>query len=293
MFIRPHPEAIAVLAKRLKRKELPPVTIALGVLCGGGLIVAADTRVVGADGSTFDATKVHSTVTESGCYVIANSTADGNAANTLIPHILRDLEQMDPKTLIEVEDVLINRMTRWVSAFSTAPVIQMVVGAFVDSVAGGGLALYFCEPPNTVRRHTWSDDSYGYVAVGTGASATDPLYRSLFSRMAPPRTRLLEISYLMYRAKKDYGAFCGGRTNAVLLKTEHVPPIHVLPLDMKFAEDMGRGLDVLLRMAANAVVSQTDERIEVFSQRVDTVIAYQSREYREMKFHSLGGEEIT
>ena len=97
----------------------------------------------------------------------------------------------------------------------------------------------------------------------------------------------------MYRAKKDYGAFCGGRTNAVLLKTEHVPPIHVLPLDMKFAEDMGRGLDVLLRMAANAVVSQTDERIEVFSQRVDTVIAYQSREYREMKFHSLGGEEIT
>ena len=35
---------------------------------------------------------------------------------------------MDPKTLIEVEDVLINRMTRWVSAFSTAPVIQMVVG---------------------------------------------------------------------------------------------------------------------------------------------------------------------
>ena len=92
MFIRPHPEAIAVLAKRLKRKELPPVTIALGVLCGGGLIVAADTRVVGADGSTFDATKVHSTVTRvSGCYVIANSTADGNAANTLIPHILRDL----------------------------------------------------------------------------------------------------------------------------------------------------------------------------------------------------------
>lgn len=268
------------------------MTIALGVLCGGGLIVAADTRIVSADGATHDAMKVHSTMTASGSYVIANSTTDGNAANTLIPQIVRDLDQIDPKTLEEVEETLTNRMTRWAAVFATAPMIQMVVGAFVNSVAHGGLGLYFCEPPNTVTRHTWSDDSKGYVSVGTGATATDPLYRSLFSSMTSPRTRLLQISYLMYRAKKDYASFCGGKTNAVLLKAEHCPPIYITPFDMNLAEEMGYDFDFALRATASGIVSQTDEGVEAFSQYVAGAIVEHGRLYRQMKFHSISGEEI-
>src|ERR1035437_11022378 len=94
------------------------MTIAIGALCQDGLIVAADTRIVCSDGSTYDACKVSEAVTNHGAFVIANSADDGNAATTLVSQIMADFKSIDPKTLMEAEDTVINRMTVFSAAFT-------------------------------------------------------------------------------------------------------------------------------------------------------------------------------
>ena len=73
------------------------MTIGIGMYCEEGLIVAADTQLAMTDGSTRMGKKVHQAIADSGVYVTANATEDGNAANTLIPDILTDLQNQDPK----------------------------------------------------------------------------------------------------------------------------------------------------------------------------------------------------
>ena len=62
---------------------------------------------------------------------------------------------------------------------------------------------------------------------------------------------------------------------------------------MRFAETQGDAFDFVLRMAAGAMISQTEEQVGAFSQAVATAIVEQGRAYRGTKFHSLSGEEIT
>jgi hypothetical protein len=79
------------------------MTIAIGALCSDGLIVAADTLVVMSDGATSIVVKVHTGMSPTSSFVIANATEDGNAANTLIPDIISELEQGDPQSLSDAE----------------------------------------------------------------------------------------------------------------------------------------------------------------------------------------------
>src|SRR6516162_9632019 len=82
------------------------MTIALGALCAGGLIIAADTAIIADDGSKTYGLKVHQGMSKTGCYVIASATQDGNAAKTLTIQILDELEEQDPKTLARVEKIV-------------------------------------------------------------------------------------------------------------------------------------------------------------------------------------------
>ncbi len=238
------------------------MTIAIGRLCTEGLIIAADTRVVMSDGATSDAVKVHTDISPTGQFVIANATGDGNAANTLIPDILDELKRDDPQTLGAVETNVRATMARWVSQHPHgAPSIQMIFGAYVDRVvspdrrSGGGIGLYFCEPPNTMVKKEVVDDSRGYIAVGLGASITDPIFRLLFFAPDSFRTTLLQISYLMYHAKKDMASGCGGYTNAVFLKYGHRFPVWIDRACMTIAEQTGDYLDIYLRQTAWSVVA--------------------------------------
>jgi hypothetical protein len=275
------------------------MTIALGALCAGGLIIAADTAIIADDGSKTYGLKVHQGMSKTGCYVIASATQDGNAAKTLTIQILDELEEQDPKTLARVEKIVQEKMTAWAYAYSQSPPgIQMVFGAFVNCVSipgkniGGGLALYFCEPPNTIVRKHHTDDSSGYVAVGTGAAVTDPLFKTMFSSVASPSSRLKEISYLMYRAKKD-SALCDGHTNAVFLKDGYETPFWVTPIDMELAEKQGQRYDFLVRALAGAVFSQTDEAAaHKFAHHVADMTVSNGAPYRSIKFRTIDAREV-
>jgi hypothetical protein len=274
------------------------MTIALGTLCSSGLIVAADTNVVMSDGSKTQGCKVATAYGRTGSYVIANAAEDGNAANTLVGHILADLKNKQPDSLSAVESIVADRLTSWAGAFYKPPSIQLALGAMVakECIAGfpdeGGLGLYFCEPPNTVLRKGMFDDSRGYVAIGSGATYTDPIYKMLFSfAIKTQRKRLLEIAYLMYRAKKD-AAFCGGYTNAIWLKREHVEPVWIRATDMERAEAMGPSLDFLLNGTAAAVQQHTEESIKSFVGTLGEMVVNVGSNFRGLKFYSKDGEEI-
>jgi hypothetical protein len=275
------------------------MTIALGSLCAGGLIVAADTAIVLSDGSKAYGMKVQTKTSATGCYVLANCSEDGNAANTLGEQILTALEGEDPQTLSKAEKVVTKTMTQWSCAYMTGhPATQLVFGVFINKPenfwqnTGGGLGLYFCEPPNTILRKQANDDSRGYTAIGTGSAVTDPLYKTLFSNLNSASGRLRDIAYLMYRAKRD-NAYCDGYTTAVLLKNEYTDPIRITPLDMQVAENTSNLLDFVLRPCADAVLTpRDDEAFKKYSEFIVNLIHSNSARFAALKFHSLQGEEI-
>jgi len=233
-------------------------------------------------------------------FVIANATEDGNAANTLIPDIIGELEQDDPQNLFDAEINVRATMARWVSQHPHgAPPVQLILGIHVDRPQfpggrnGGGIELYFCEPPNTMVRKTALDDCRGYVAVGAGSVVTDPLYRALFGGPASTRARLLQISYLMYRAKKDMASACGGKTNAVILRCKHEYPIWVSNLQMDLAEMHGEHFDQVLGQSAWAMIGDfPPESEDDYLRKLIEVCRAVSHVYRNTRFPAWDGTEI-
>jgi len=272
------------------------MTLALGRICTGGLIIAADTKMTWDDGSTYDAIKVKSEVTDNGVYVIASSSVDGNAADTVVSQLMLDLRRIDPKSLIGVEQTVKAALTDWYSAFRGNPLVQLLVGVFIPPNPAfsnrHGLRLYFCEPPNTIARKMPSDSSRGYIAVGAGLKIADPLFKILFDSPVSPRVCLGQISYLMYRAKKDCGAYCGGQTDAVFLKETHAEPTWIKRLDMACAESFGPHLDKALGRTASAVISETEGADTKAVLDLASDISFQGLAYRRVQFHSRAGEEI-
>ena len=276
------------------------MTIAIGRLCTTGLIIATDTRMTWDDGSTYDATKIKSQMTNSGVYVIAHSSEDVNAAETLVSKINLNLGRIDPKSLIGVEDTLRDAMTDWYSPFqqspSGCPTVRLLVGVFLpsnpSSANADGLGLYFCEPPNTVARKMVSDSSMGYVALGAGLKVTDPLFHTLFETPASVAVCLGQISYLMYRAKKDCAAYCGGDTDAVFLKSEYVEPLWIERIDMAVAESFGSRIDKALARTTSAIIPESENADHKTILTLAGDIVGLGLAYRRMQFRSRTGAVI-
>lgn len=283
-----------------KSKRLPvrsnQMTIALGALCAGGVIVAADTRIV-TETATHNRCKVYSTAANSGSYAAACATGDENAAATLLPQIMEAVKCEDPKSLVAMEGLIVDRMTQYAYGFAGHELIKIefALGVCINTIAipgsnsGGGVALYYCEPPSTIRRHTQTDDSYGWAFAGCGGQAVDPFRRTLFHGGASCRARLNQIAYLMYRAKKDNGAFCGGTTNAVFVSDK--PPAWVSPGDMKNAEDNGEVFDFIVSMLAAGLVA-TPQDVGGYGGAIADAFVNSGKRIREQRFYSLGGVEL-
>src|SRR5579863_1022947 len=225
---------------KLPARKPNRMTIAIGMLCEGGLAIAADTQATNADGTTYDRAKVKAQKTAKGLFAAAFSGEDLNATEMLINDLLIDLNLLDPQSIFGVEDAIRNRMLQWSAIFQAKDerlYTGFVLGARVagNSVNPSKLALYFCEPPGKVFRQTM-EDTKGYVAVGAGCVVTDPLFRTLFGQSVSPRVCLGQLSYLMYRAKKDCRGACGGGTDAVLIMEDHEDPLWIEQPLMKQAE---------------------------------------------------------
>ena len=225
------------------------------MLCQGGIIVAADTQMTYMDGTTYDAVKVQTLTTTTGVFAIAYSCTDVNAAETLVSDILLDLKLTEPRSLAGFEDTVKNRMAQWSAVFTVKddrPVVTIIVGVRINPSEFG---LYLCEPPGTMVRKTFQN-SDGYVAAGAGIGVTDPMFRTLFGSPVAPRVCLAQLSYLMYRAKKDCRGACGGATDAVLLSADHPEPLWIQRALMKMAELRGVFLDKALARVASKILSR-------------------------------------
>jgi hypothetical protein len=105
------------------------MTIAIGLLCENGVILAADTGVAREDGSKTETRKVVDIATTSGAFAVANSAEDGHAAKTLVSHLVADIKGNDIDSLASLEGVIADRMTQWASAFSKVPSVQLILAA--------------------------------------------------------------------------------------------------------------------------------------------------------------------
>jgi 20S proteasome alpha/beta subunit len=259
------------------------MTIALGLVFQDGIMVAADTNEVLSDGSKRQTNKVRATETAYGCFGIAHASEDGNAAKTLVSHIISDLEGNKVSSWPYFESLIADRMSQWASVHQKPPSTQLVIGG---CLRGFGMALYFCEPPNSVVLQQSS-----YLAVGSGASVTDPLYKTLFYSLATPlQARLVQLAYLMYRAKED-NALCGGKTIAVIVSSRDDLAFNwIPPTSMEKAETTVKVLDYFLKKTVDAAIlpPTPGSSVESECQRVAQAILQLGTQLRELRFDIAG-----
>lgn len=202
------------------------MTLALGMLCREGVIIAADTKVTDTNGAVTQGCKATPFVGKNETFAIANASNDANAASTMIRKIQSALQSTPFKNWTDMEEVIAYEMTEFSNAFKSPPEHQLILGAVIKGLGAG---LYFCEPPNTVL------PKGSYISAGGGASVADQLQDSLFRFSAsylPAQFACRQIAYLMYRAKKEQ-ALCGGGTTATFLAADGREPEWVRSIDLK------------------------------------------------------------
>src|SRR5208337_121977 len=121
IFPRPKPERLP------KRNRM---TLAIGMQCKDGIVLAADTRVSYQDGSISDITKVQSIYTGNGVYAIAQSSHDANAASSLMAEIRTGLLSENPASFPDIENVIKHVMREWyVPVYENRPTVHLLIGA--------------------------------------------------------------------------------------------------------------------------------------------------------------------
>ena len=86
------------------------MTIVIGMLCQGGVVVAADTQMTWPDGTTYDATKIQSATIATGALSVVYTCLNANAAESLVRDLILDVTMVSPKSLfglIAVQNSLI------------------------------------------------------------------------------------------------------------------------------------------------------------------------------------------
>jgi 20S proteasome alpha/beta subunit len=247
----PKPEAILQKRQQLKGK---PMTIAAGLHCREGVLLFADTNVVLSDGARQQGRKISTDRNQFGYFGVANATEDGNAAQTLVNKIVRDLVKNEPTSYEEVENAIVDRMTTWVNAYSRQkpPDVSLVFASSFFKKP----RLYLCQPPATIIEKT------PYASAGTGARVTDPMAETIIVHNdVPLRVRLWQIAYLSYCAKKN-DAFCGGETHVIFLPTDEIGR-YVYTYSMKQAESLGEHMDTYLRSTLwNILSAENDDELQ-------------------------------
>ena len=281
------PAKSSFLLREEQRRREKTMTIALGYLCHRGVVIAADTAIVIPPSQLMEGTKLTPIWGRAGNFAIANSSEDGNATATLEAEFINDLESVEIRDYRQLSGIFKLRMTEWSEDFGarTPPNMQFIVGA---KLLGKGPKLFFCEAPNTVRE---MDD---YVAAGSGAGVTDPLYATLFGNNGGENTDvqvvLRRVSYLIYRAKKD-DVYCGKRTDCVVVSDEYHGVVEVEQNDMALAERYSQDVDFVVSGAALFSTASDDSSIERDS--LDLADMLTKGNLRKMEFHDHSGSRIS
>ena len=262
------------------------MTIAIGMLCEGGALLCADTKGVMSDGSVVEVCKITTKTANWGALAIADSTDDANASNTLIQKITDSLEVSKISKWADLEDSVSFKMEQWSGPFKEMPQLSLLLVSTIDSLQE--TRMYLCQPPNTIVQKR------EYVAVGSGSGVTDAeaaLFKtSPLSVLQHPQKNLRQISYLMYRAKKNH-VFCGLHTQGVYLRCNEGSE-WITPLDFEAAERQAGKLDFLLQATTTfALFSDPGANLAANAKGVgEMVIGLEG--LRSVSFHNLQGDLI-
>jgi|GEM_PF-6956278 len=270
------------------------MTIAIGYPCRKGVIVAADTNEIvsltekrkGCKLTTF-------TGKNDGVYAIVDATDNAIAAKVLIDKIQWRLTNTEIKSLEDFSECIVEQMTEWHDqyGYQPTPIVSLLV-AF--KVAGHGVRLYHCQPPNVVTQQN------GYYAIGEGASVTDPLKKYLFNILSDTsdvQTVLRTVAYLMYRAKKD-SRHCEGDTHCAIVSLSHDEPVIVPSLEMERAEKHSTELDFLIHTLSTFVLQSADadsgDDTEKILEKNAQGLAKMMTDFKDIRtpFHDVYGDEI-
>lgn len=175
-----------------------------------GALVCADTKITASDYATSYESKVSVSITpDLRAFAIANSSDDTHAAKMLAGEITSALCHPSATDLVST---IQHTMQTWYSAYSGggAPRTEFIIASSVNRHC----SLFYCSPPNTVLRKSHP------FAIGTGARVLEPLFRDELYPLWKLEPTILRAAYWMYRAKKDEGAFVGGKTHAVVMTKE-------------------------------------------------------------------------
>jgi len=243
------------------------MTLAIGMICQGGILVTADTRVSYDDGSVADVEKVSGFASHSGLYAIAQSSHDANAANSLIAELEGKLagarpSSSQPSYFSEVEQVIKEVLRQWYApVYENRPSVQLLVGVVLEQEKTP--ALYFCEPPSTVCR-IWD----AYKAIGAGWVISDPIYKYWTQGgVRPLHETLCEASYLMYKGKQLLPASIGGFTDAIFIGSNASALYRVERKSMATAEACGpafdRAMSKIVSLAMSGGAGGTPETLKI------------------------------
>lgn len=298
-----------ILSQKKRLPERKHMTLVMGMLYLNGVMVAADTQITWPDGRTEDRTKLAAFSAATGTYAIGYSSSDAEAAETLVASIQSDIEAVDPKSLRGVEIAVKNAMASWYEAYRhhatrQRPYVQLVVGANIrqsDANPSDEVGLYICEPPSTMNRKTLENYG-GYVAIGEAKAITDPLQSTLFIGFRPPELAsahvcLSRISYLMFRAKKEFRSSVGGDTDIAVLRNGCASPQWVDLLDMRVAENFGSNMNAALATIAGSIMSdqymETREVLDLAGSIQAWGLIYRRTRFRIRGSGGEQGEEIS
>jgi hypothetical protein len=256
------------------------MTIAIGTLFEGGAIVCADTKVSASDGATTDASKVFLGITRTRrMYAVADSAEDAYAAKMLAEDISTAISRADKS--FRMDDTVKRVMEPWYNSYHHVhpPQIQFLI-AFTQEKWERAM-LYYCEPPSTV---SWGSP----IAIGKGSRVVDPaldILSPIGKEKLDAKSALVKLAYLMYLAKRDEGAACGGDTYAIAICADGGYTL-IDEAEMKEAEKiakklcgvLGTGLNKITSTAANDLLTALPKELNEIGE------AYRSLNFKSLEF---------
>ncbi len=175
------------------------------------------------------------------------------------------------------------------------PYVQLLVGGVIRNTHSE-VSLYHCEPPSTINRKTLAN-SGGYAAIGEAKAITNPLYTTLFvgfrnPELATAHVCLGRISYLMFRAKKEFRSSVGGDTDVVVIRNGRTEPQWVDIIDMRVAEGFGNNLNAALASTASVVVADNTASDAQDTLQLASKLSLWGRTYRNARFRVRGSRGL-
>jgi hypothetical protein len=286
--IPPKPSRTPIVSRKPERlPKRKRMTLAVGMHCKEGLILAADTLMSYSYGPISegrkldDFTSASGNTPGSGTYAIAQSSEDTHAADTLISEIRAEIQTFDPKTFSALEPVVKAAIAKWYAAvYENRPTIQLLLGACLSQETEP--ALYFCEPPSTVSR-VWETCK----TIGEARAIADPIHSVWFKSQGslwPCHTSLCQISYMMYKAKQLFPGSVGGDTDVVILGAHGTAPCWVERASMEVAEGYGRILDRYMSRFVSLLMAAGSQRGGQGISRIAESVSFGNLSYAALEF---------